>query len=197
MTFIAGSVLTGWMVEGSDANEESHTLGSPTVSPPHTANEQVGALDVRAGTPFGEAAREAWERAVGERLLQRDARRESRMLPVPTVSSEQPNMGGAVDVRAAFIVGYRAGNGRPEWLEAFLLTIGGSGVCQNGESGWNPHAVSPLGHKGLLQWADSTWATPASATGHWDVWSPYDNGVNAAWMSNNDAPARHWSCWPW
>lgn len=96
-----------------------------------------------------------------------------------------------------FLDGYRAGGGREDWIDAWHLTIyGWTEHCPNGESGGNPYAVSPLGHKGLLQWADPTWAAVAAQTGYWDVWSSFDNGVNAAWMTLHDAPAQHWSCWP-
>ena len=98
---------------------------------------------------------------------------------------------------AAFLDGYHAGGGREDWVWAWRLVIyGPTAICANGESGGNPYAVSPLGHKGLLQWADGTWAGVAQYTGYWDVWSAFDNGVNAAWMSQNDNPAQHWSCWP-
>jgi len=117
---------------------------------------------------------------------------------VPTPQITAPSHTAQVqDAWQRFLDGYHAGGGRLDWIDAWYATIyGGTGHCPNGESGGNPYAVSPLGHKGLLQWADGTWAGVAAQTGYWDVWSPFDNGFNAAWMTQNDAPAQHWSCWP-
>lgn len=71
------------------------------------------------------------------------------------------------------------------WKRAWLLRVP---AC---ESGWNPWAVSPFGHRGLYQFAPRTWAsTPYGRHSIFSArWQPYA----AAWMAGRGR-TNEWSC---
>src|SRR5690606_3567247 len=98
--------------------------------------------------------------------------------------------GGEQGIRDAFVRGYRDGGGNEAYLDHFTEVVI---PC---ESGWNPHAQSPAGHKGLAQFSTASWAK--SGGGDWR--DPYQQGLNTArWVALTiDAGASklgQWSTW--
>ena len=64
------------------------------------------------------------------------------------------------------------------------------------ESGYNPQAVSPAGHKGVFQFSDGTWLWASRAAGYAGA-SPFDAEANifsAAWLMSRPGGYAHWTC---